>query len=362
MINFANVKEWKIPYNGSLADVIRVKDTNNTRIIWEKTSIRPGYSDPFWIENVSNDNGYVEFKGRDYYGATMPNITVQYRVNGGSLSSITISGTTPKYVSIPANAKVEFYAETSTWSDGGYPYVGINILNTNYSEISPYPPSVNIGGNILSMIYGASFRNYSSLPNTAMFYQWLMGCTVVDASNLCLFEPQKNGCYESMLSNCGRLTSAPLLPFTNLTADCYIHMFAYCTSLVTAPVLPATTATNSCYEGMFSHCTSLTTAPSLPATTLGEWCYNGMFAYCTSLVTAPVLPATNLVDECYYKMFSNCTSLNNVICLATNMNVEDPTYEWLDGVSSTGTFTKAAGVTWPTGTSGIPSGWTVVNQ
>lgn len=310
MINFANVKEWKIPYNGSLADVIRVKDTNNTRIIWEKSSIRPGYGDPFWIENVSNDNGYVEFKGYDYFGATLPNITVQFRVNGGSLSSITISGTTPKYVSIPANAKVEFYAETPTWSDGGYPYVGIEILNSNYSEVSPYPPSVNIGGNILSMIYGTSFRNYSSLPNTAMFYQWLMGCTVVDASNLCLFEPQKNLCYESMLSNCRRLTSAPLLSFMNLT--------------------------NSCYSGMFSYCTSLTSAPVLPATTLKEYCY--------------------------YEMFRGCTVLNSVTCLASDTSVNNAIYNWLESVSSNGTFTKAAGVTWPTGTSGIPSGWTVVNQ
>lgn len=310
MINFANVKEWKIPYNGSLADVIRVADTNNTRIIWEKTSIRPGYGDPFWIENVSTDNGYVEFKGYDYFGATLPNITVQFRVNGGSLSSITISGTTPKYVSIPASAKIEFYAETSTWSDGGYPYVGINILNANYSETSPYPPSVNIGGNILSMIYGTSFRNYSSLPNTAMFYQWLMSCTVVDASNLCLFEPQKNVCYEFMFNNCARLISAPLLPFMNLTQSCY----------------------------------------------------RGMFSYCKSLTTAPVLPATTLKDSCYYEMFRGCTVLNNVTCLASDTSVNDAIYNWLEGVSTSGTFTKADGVTWPTGSSGIPSGWTVVNQ
>lgn len=30
------------------------------------------------------------------------------------------------------------------------------------------------------------------------------------------------------------------------------------------------------------------------------------------------------------------------------------------GVSPTGTFVKKAGVDWPTGNSGIPSGWTVV--
>jgi len=35
--------------------------------------------------------------------------------------------------------------------------------------------------------------------------------------------------------------------------------------------------------------------------------------------------------------------------------------DWVDGVptGASGTFVKKSGVSWPTGISGIPSGWTV---
>jgi len=69
-----------------------------------------------------------------------------------------------------------------------------------------------------------------------------------------------------------------------------------------------------------------------------------------------------LTDYCYNNMFRECTLLNEVTCYATSgINENSSTTNWLSGVASTGTFTKAAGSTWPTGTSGIPSGWTVVN-
>jgi hypothetical protein len=110
---------------------------------------------------------------------------------------------------------------------------------------------------------------------------------------------------------------------------------------------------------MFHNCTSLTTAPALPATTLAQYCYNIMFQNCTSLTTAPALPATALVDYCYGYMFKGCTSLNSVTCLMTG-STGNPTRDWLSNVSATGTFTKAAGVTWGAGESGIPTGWTVV--
>jgi hypothetical protein len=63
-------------------------------------------------------------------------------------------------------------------------------------------------------------------------------------------------------------------------------------------------------------------------------------------------------------MFQGCTSLNKVKCLATSIFSSKSTSYWLDGVSSTGTFTKATGVDWSgkTGSDGIPSGWTVVEQ
>ena len=176
-------------------------------------------------------------------------------------------------------------------------------------------------------------------------------------------------CYRFMFWNCPNLTVAPELPATTLAESCYEYMFYNCTNLTTAPELPATTLAESCYEYMFYNCTNLTTAPKLPATTLFANCYYEMFRGCTSLTAAPELPAATLVNRCYYRMFYGCTNLSNITMLATDISAYYCLKDWVSGVASSGTFTKAANLIQgsetgqiPTGTSGIPEGWTVVNK
>ena len=115
---------------------------------------------------------------------------------------------------------------------------------------------------------------------------------------------------------------------------------------------------------MFYGCTSLTTGPIiLPATTLVNYCYYYMFYNCISLTTAPELPATTLANYCYAYMFYGCSKLAKIIMLATNISASNCLNNWVYGVASSGTFTKASSMTsLPTGASGIPSGWTVVNK
>lgn len=110
---------------------------------------------------------------------------------------------------------------------------------------------------------------------------------------------------------------------------------------------------------MFSGCTSLTEAPALPATELVNSCYSLMFSGCTSLTSAPDLLASTPEIYCYWSMFNGCTNLSYVKCLATNISANNCLTYWLSGVSSTGTFVKAANTQWPSGASGIPDGWTV---
>ena len=207
-----------------------------------------------------------------------------------------------------------------------------NLVSTPFSGNTL---TFNVCGNIESLEYGDNFVGQTS--NNVAFTGLFRGCTgLVDASNL-------------------------VLPATTLVRKCYEYMFAWCTSLTTAPELPATTLADRCYYGMFHSCTSLTTAPALPATTLVNQCYTSMFKDCTSLTTAPELPAATLVNNvCYGGMFNGCTNLNYIKCLATNPG--SYTSSWLQGVSPTGTFVRAEGVLWPTGDSGIPSGWTVIEE
>ena len=332
---------------------------------------------------------------------------------------------TPKTISASTDNGVTWTEYTSSTGGSGTTIATLNANdklllkgeNTNYSNNAPNlfkaTGEFEVYGNIMSLISGNSFES-AELTIAYAFHGIFSGCTgLTSAENLILpattlrpycYQSMFDGCtnlttapelpslnlsymcYAYMFNGCTRLTTAPELPATTLASTCYYYMFNGCTSLTVAPELPATTLVYMCYQSMFEGCTSLTTAPELPATTLAGYCYyymfngctslttapelsattlanscyRGMFQNCTSLTTAPELPATTLETNCYWYMFNSCTNLNYIKCLATTFG-NGSTYRWVQGVSSTGTFVKDTNTTWSTGTSGIPSGWTVQN-
>lgn len=117
-------------------------------------------------------------------------------------------------------------------------------------------------------------------------------------------------CFTGFFENCTALTSAPILPATELYGNCYTSMFEGCTSLEETPALPAKVLANGCYQDMFKACTSLTKAPALPAEELPGFCYQSMFEGCSSLTKAPELKPTTLGDCCLNNMFKGCKMLN----------------------------------------------------
>ena len=166
-----------------------------------------------------------------------------------------------------------------------------------------------------------------------------------------------NYCYDWMFYGCANLVEAPALPATTLADYCYDYMFYGCSRLVEAPELPATTLTYSCYQCMFSNCSNLVNAPELPATTLANNCYQNMFHSCANLVEAPELPATTLAYACYSFMFAYCRKLKYVKCFAETVP-QNTCNGWLMYVASTGDFYNLGGADFPSGASGIPTGWT----
>lgn len=252
-----------------------------------------------------------------------------------------------------------------------------------------------------NMFYGCTgLTTPPELPATALtnscYSQMFLGCTSLARTPKLPATILANSCYFDMFMDCTSLTTAPTLNATTLAPSCYKNMFDGCTSLRNVQsVLPATTLPTLCYENMFGGCTSLTTAPEicgttlskrccygmfadcsrlttvqsvLPATTTAELCYAFMFLRCTSLTTAPELPASVLRDKCYVYMFSGCEKLNYIKCLATDIGTYDsegvwrPTLLWTQKVASSGTFVKKSTTTsWPTGSNGIPSNWTIRN-
>lgn len=118
------------------------------------------------------------------------------------------------------------------------------------------------------------------------------------------------------------------------------------------------------FSHLFCNCIGLISAKDLilPALTLRRSCYVSMFANCTNLKIAPELPAITLYETCYLEMFKNCSNLNYIKCLATNISATYCLYNWVKGVSATGTFVKDASMSsWTTGDSGIPTNWTIKN-
>ena len=241
--------------------------------------------------------------------------------NGTTWSESSVSIT----LSVNEGDKVLWKGETSTTNQGIGAFSG--GTDVRYT----------VEGNIMSLLFGDDFKGQTSLEGRAFYLLFYNNKNITSAENLSL-------------------------PATTLAEECYYAMFSGCSSLVTAPELPAATLAEGCYVLMFNSCSSLVTAPELPATTLADRCYNNMFNGCSSLVTAPELPATTLTFYCYGYMFSGCSSLNYIKCLATNISALNCLSDWVSNVASSGTFLKAASMTsWPAGTSGIPTGWTVVD-
>lgn len=146
----------------------------------------------------------------------------------------------------------------------------------------------------------------------------------------------------------------------------FLYLFKNCTGLTNASklVLPAQDLTDWCYGSMFEGCTSITAVPELPATTLANSCYNSMFRNCSNLTKGPNLPADTIPTQGYALMFHN-TKLNYLKCLAKNGIDLTNCNGWLGGnVPQTGgTFVKNPDVAenvWRN--SGIPSGWTVIEE
>lgn len=328
---------------------------------------------------------------------------VTYKVNGGEAQTIA-SGASKAITLDNVGDKVQFFGDNKT-------YQGSGSSNIACSE------DCYIYGNIMSLIKSSNFESATTLEEKSTFsslfknnahiknkngadlllpattitdscYVWMFyNCTNLITAPKLPAKTMKAYCYGEMFDGCSSLVTPPELPATTLAENCYASMFENCTSLSTAPALPARKMENFCYSRMFMKCSKLTAAPELlaldlapycyinmfsgcenltsvhdlPATILAAFCYSDMFSYCKKLEKAPKLPAPILVEQCYKGMFEGCSNLSSVTCLATDISASLCTNYWLNGVSLTGTFTKASSMTAWTPSVDIPIGWTVVD-
>lgn len=243
----------------------------------------------------------------------------------------------------------------------------------------------NIGGNVMSMIYGEDYIGKLSISKEKQFEGLFYNCSqIINAGKLVLpatstsYRPYRymfSGCTNMevapeihlyswhqeagfyMFKDCKRLIKTPKIRVSAYSSNAFSYMFTGCTGLIEAPMEIYANDSLACAY-MFSGCTNLKVAPKI----LSIWrsSCQGMFKDCTSLEEAPDLPATTLKDDCYKYMFKGCSKLRYVKAMFTTEPSDTYTDGWLDGVSPTGTFVKNASATWNvTGSNGIPEGWTV---
>lgn len=256
----------------------------------------PDYTEPFYIEDVSGSGNTLSInKGN----RNAPTLTIEKSTNGRDWSTMGQTSTTAITATVPANGKLYLRCNTGHWA-----------ISSSYYNKMTCTGNYNIGGNIMSLLYGSSFTGNEKVFPT------------VDTFTLAY-----------LFYNSTKLLSSEKL------------------------LLPATTLAEYSYAYTFYGCTSLTTAPALPATTLTEGCYAYAFYGCASLTTAPELPATTLAKNSYQDMFLTCTSLNYIKCFATDLTESGCTSGWVGSVSSSGTFVGNKDCSWTRGSDGIPTGW-----
>lgn len=293
-------------------------------------------------------------------------------MNGFNLSNIT-----DLYVgSAPASAI--YYGSNMLWSrthDYSKDYFTIESLEDSNTVTLNYIGAVNSIGVYVSTNNGSTYNIYNwGTGSTSPSFSLNTGDKLIiyNSDNLNLNGSDTVYRYISstktfkVYGNINSIYFSNINTTTNITTDYLFCKLFKDSNVVDASnlILPSTTISEHCYDNMFYNCSSLVNGPiELPSTTLNYHCYYQMFMKCSSLLESPILPAAILKQYCYYSMFAQCSSITKVTCFATNINATDCTAYWLSGAAASATFVKDSSMgSWPSGSSGIPSGWTTISE
>ena len=220
-------------------DIESIRGVNGVPEGWNVMT--PNY---FYIEDISGSANTVTIK--KLYTSTAPTLNLEYSTDGLTWTTATMnSDTTANTFTCPANGKLYLRGVNNQWCNNSSSY---------YSNTITCSGQHNVGGNIMSLLYGSEFVGKTTFPTTNTYvlcYLFYNNTNLVNAQDL-------------------------ILPATTLTQNCYQEMFSGCTSLTTAPELPATTLASGCYSSMFYNCSKLN---YIKADFINYTNYNSEFSY-----------------------------------------------------------------------------------
>ena len=359
---------------GTGGDNSGVFDTSNYLTIY---ALEDGLQVKFSTTGLSystNSIDWIELPARVYTPAINKSDVIMFKGELPSSPNTSHHFTITKRCKLTGNCMSIYFGDNAanTKSLSGYNYAFRDLFEdcTTIEEISDtFLPAITLSNGCYErMFYGCTnLIKAPKLPASSVPYRgyWQMfeGCEqLANAPELPAKSLGKN-CYNYMFCGCKSLLTAPELPSTSTPEGCYHAMFENCVNLITPPsILPSHYMSAHCYEYMFRGCVSLMSAPKILAESLNTYCFESMFEGCISLTSAPDLLADIVYYYSYRKMFKGCSNLSYIKMLATEIS-ETYLTDWVLDVSNTGVFVKHPNMTsLPTGSNGIPSGWTVVND
>ena len=184
---------------------------------------------------INYETEYLTFKALESGTFSFTTNDIEYSTNNGSTwTTLTAGNSTP---TIAANS-------TIMWRASGLTPTSSAGLGT-FSSTGEYEAM----GNPLSLYYGSSFRENSTLVNYIFYNLFKNSTKLKNAKNLKLVASDVN-------------------------TYAYSYMFYGCTFLIEPPELPATKLYSYAYSYMFYGCSSLTYAPSLVATSYSHFNYS----------------------------------------------------------------------------------------
>ena len=257
----------------------------------------PSPSDLYLTFDILSD-GTITWKK---YGSNSVIRTISYSFdNGVNWTSIT-SSSAGETIPVIAGDKIIFKGQTDRYCDIA------DYDNYNYFGGTA---SFNVYGNILSLMYGDNFTQYTYLPDNNDGYGHLAylfyGSNVVSAKNLVLPSDTTNiddYSYNWFFGNCTNLVEIPPVFIENQHA-----VYRNCTSLTSVTIPNGVEVVGN---GMFDGCTGLTSV-TLPNTLTRIEA--SAFRGCTNLTNITIPNSITYIGQ---SSFKDCTSLASITIEAT---------------------------------------------
>lgn len=277
----------------------------------------------FYVEDASGAANTLTIKKNNNVFA---NKVFEWSLDKQNWTEITITNTTGVSIPMTANGRVYLRGNNGTLAD-----------SSNYHIVIDCQAQFKVGGDLTTLLYKTG-----SVPELAAY------------ALAYLFDTRT------------RLISAQdvAIPCFKAGSRAFKNLFSGCSNNEYPCKMPNIKELNtSLFESMYAGNIKLKEVMQLPIalTGSGTGAFFKMYTNCKALTDGGIIPQFTLSSQCLYYTFQNCQNLARIEVYATTWDATHTT-DWLQGVAATGDFYNLGGATIPTGTNGIPSGWTEHTQ